>query len=112
MDDQGFKSSAADPCVFVRMSREEYIISVIYVVDLMIFCKTKDNITNIKNSLKEEFSIKDLGDLKYYLGNEIHRKRKDGTIMMKQKAYIKLLLKSSALKTARACTHRRTATRS
>ena len=79
--------------MFVRVSREEHIIIVIYVDDLMIFCKTKDHITNIKNSLKEEFSIKDLGDLKYCLGNEIHRKRKDGTIMMKQKAYIKLILK-------------------
>uniref|UniRef100_A0AAV1TIP8 Polyprotein n=1 Tax=Peronospora matthiolae TaxID=2874970 RepID=A0AAV1TIP8_9STRA len=89
--DQGFKSSAADPCVFVRVTREEYSIIVIYLDDLMIFCKTKEHIASIKNSLMEDFSIKDLGDLKYCLGIEIHRKREDGTIKMNQKAYIKRL---------------------
>uniref|UniRef100_A0AAV1VKM4 Integrase catalytic domain-containing protein n=1 Tax=Peronospora matthiolae TaxID=2874970 RepID=A0AAV1VKM4_9STRA len=88
--DQGFKSSTADPCVFVRVTREEYSIIVIYVDDLMIFCKTKEHIASIKNSLMEDFSIKDLGDLKYCLGIEIHRKR-DGTIKMNQKSYIKRL---------------------
>uniref|UniRef100_A0AAV1U138 Reverse transcriptase Ty1/copia-type domain-containing protein n=1 Tax=Peronospora matthiolae TaxID=2874970 RepID=A0AAV1U138_9STRA len=57
----------------------------------MLFCKTKGNIASIKNSLMEDFSIKDLGDLKYCLGIEIHRKREDGTIKMNQKAYIKRL---------------------
>ena len=41
MDDQGFKSSAADPCVFIRVSREKYSIIVIYVDDLMMFSKMK-----------------------------------------------------------------------
>ena len=91
LNDQGFKSNAADPCVFLRVAREEYSIIVIYVDDLMIFCKTKGHIASIKNSLKKEFSIKDLGDLKYCLGIEIHRKREDGTIKMNQKAYIKRL---------------------
>uniref|UniRef100_A0AAV1UD78 Reverse transcriptase Ty1/copia-type domain-containing protein n=1 Tax=Peronospora matthiolae TaxID=2874970 RepID=A0AAV1UD78_9STRA len=91
LDDQEFKSSAADPCVFVRVTREEYIIIVIYVDDLMISCKTKEHIASIKNSLMEDFSIKDLGDLKYCLRIEIHRKREDGTIKMNQKAYIKRL---------------------
>ena len=59
LDDQGFKSSAADPCVFVRVARDEYSIIVIYVDDLMmIFCKTKGHIEGIKNSSKKEFSIK------------------------------------------------------
>uniref|UniRef100_A0AAV1U342 Polyprotein n=1 Tax=Peronospora matthiolae TaxID=2874970 RepID=A0AAV1U342_9STRA len=68
LDNQGFKSSTADPCVY-----------------------TKEHIASIKNSLMEDFSIKDLGDLKYCLGIEIHRKREDGTIKMNQKAYIKRL---------------------
>ena len=41
LKDQGFKSNAADPCVFVRVSRDEHSIIVIYVDDLMLFCKTK-----------------------------------------------------------------------
>ena len=41
--------------------------------------------------MKEEFSIKELGDLKYCLGIEIHRKREDRAIKMNQQAYIKRL---------------------
>ena len=67
MNDQGFKRSAEDLSVFARVATEEYSIIVIYVDDLAIFCKTKGHIASIKNSLKEEFSINDLGDLKYWL---------------------------------------------
>ena len=91
LEDQKFKISTADRCVFVRVSGEEYSIIVIYVDDLMLFCKTREHIEGIKNALKEEFSIKDLGDLKYCLGIEIHRKREDSVIKMNQKAYIKRL---------------------
>ena len=61
----------------------------IYVDDLMMFCKIKGHIANIKSALKEEFSIKDLEDLKYCLGIEMHRNREDKTIRMNQTAYIK-----------------------
>ena len=41
LNDQGFKSSSADPCVFVRVTREEYIIIFIHVDYSMMFYKTK-----------------------------------------------------------------------
>ena len=52
---------------------------------------TKKHIEDIKIGLKKEFSIKELGDLKYCLGIEIHRKRDDHVIKMNQRAYIKRL---------------------
>ena len=60
----------------------EYSIIVIYVDDVMMFCKTKAHIVDIKIGLKRDFSIKELGDLKYCLGIEIHRKRNEKTILM------------------------------
>ena len=69
----------------------EYSIIVIYVEDLMMFCKTKASIVDIKIGLKRDFSIKELGDLKYCLGIEIHRKRNEKTILMNQQAYIRRL---------------------
>lgn len=91
LENQGFKGTSADPCVFVRVSRNEYSIIIIYVDDLMLFCKTMDHIEDIKSALKEEFSIKELGELKYCLGIEIHRKRDDHVIKINQQAYIKRL---------------------
>ena len=37
---QGSKKTAADPCVFIRVSSMEYSIIIIYVDDLMMFGKT------------------------------------------------------------------------
>ena len=77
--------------MFFRVSTDEYSIIVIYVDDLMICCKTKEQVVGIKNATKKEFSIKDLGDLTYCLGIEIHRKRDERITKMNQRAYIKRL---------------------
>ena len=67
-------------CVFFRVAREEYIIIVIHVDDMMNICKKKGHIESIRSSLKDELSIKDLGNIKYCLGLEFHRKHKlDGS---------------------------------
>ncbi|KAL4099935.1 hypothetical protein PRIC1_007732 [Phytophthora ramorum] len=91
LEDQGFRRSDADPCVYVRRSTDEYSIVVIYVDDLMLFSKTKEHIESIKMALKKEFSIKEQGELKYCLGIEIDRNREDKTILMNQQPYIKRL---------------------
>ncbi|POM68330.1 Integrase catalytic core protein [Phytophthora palmivora] len=73
-----------------------YSIVIVYVDDLMIFSRTKDDIAEIKEALRSEFSIKELGDLKYCLGIEIHRKR-EKMIVMNQRAYIKRLAEKSGV---------------
>ncbi|KAE9016351.1 Retrovirus-related Pol polyprotein from transposon TNT 1-94 [Phytophthora fragariae] len=88
---QGFRRSDADPCVYVRRSSSEYSIAVVYVDNLMLFSKSKAHIESIKRALKDEFSIKELGELKYCLGIEIRRKREEKIIVMNQRAYIKRL---------------------
>ena len=61
LENQGFISASADPCVFIRVSSGEYSIIVIYVDDLMLFGKTEEHIKDIKSALKHEFSIEELG---------------------------------------------------
>ncbi|GMF41846.1 unnamed protein product [Phytophthora lilii] len=85
LEDQGFERSVADPCVYVRVSSTEYSIVVIYVDDLMLFSKCKDQIDGIKQALKTALSIKELGELKYCLGIDIHRMRDDRVIVMNQR---------------------------
>ena len=75
----------------------EYSTIFIYVDDLMMFCKTKEQVEDIKIGLNREFSIKDLGELKYCLGIEIHRKRSEKMIMMNQQAYIRRLAEKFGL---------------
>uniref|UniRef100_H3H6A2 Reverse transcriptase Ty1/copia-type domain-containing protein n=1 Tax=Phytophthora ramorum TaxID=164328 RepID=H3H6A2_PHYRM len=84
LEGQGFHRSAADPCVYVRRSDSKFSIIIVYVDDIMIFSRTKAEIGEIKKALKREFSIKELGELKYCLGIEIHRNRDDKTIVWVQ----------------------------
>ncbi|KAH7472327.1 Retrovirus-related Pol polyprotein from transposon TNT 1-94 [Phytophthora ramorum] len=102
LEGQGFHRSAADPCVYVRRSDSKFSIIIVYVDDLMIFSRTKAEIGEIKKALKREFSIKELGELKYCLGIEIHRNRDDKTIVMNQRAYIQRLAEKFGVEKCKA----------
>ena len=84
LETQGFKKTAADLCVMIRVSSTEYSIIVIYVDDLMMFSKMKEKIEYIKIGLKIEFSIKELRNLRYCLGSEIRRNRSEKMIIVNQ----------------------------
>ena len=91
LEGQEFTRAAAGRCVYVRQSYIEYSLVIIHVDDLMIFARTQEDIDKIKQALKTEFSIKEFGKLKYYLGIEVHRDRLSKTIRMNQRSYIKCL---------------------
>ena len=49
------------------------LVIVIYVDDLIITRSSKDEIAHVKKMLGAEFDMKDLGELKYFLGIEVVR---------------------------------------
>ena len=55
----------------------------------------KEETNRIKQALNKTFKIKDLGDLRYFLGLEVARIKKG--IMMNQRKYVLELLKDSGL---------------
>nr|CCA27079.1 hypothetical protein ALNC14_132230 [Albugo laibachii Nc14] len=75
LDSMRFNALVADPRVYISKKGNKYNIIVIYVDDLMIFTKTEEKTNEIKRAVKEAFSIKELGELGYCLGIEIHRNR-------------------------------------
>ena len=91
LEGQGFTRTAADLCVYVRRSDAEFSLVIIHVDDCMLFAQTQEHIDEIKRLLKTEFSIKELGELKYCLGIELTRDREKRSISMNQRAYIKRL---------------------
>ena len=54
-----------------------------------------EEIDQIKQALNETFKIKDLGDLRYFLGFEVARSKKE--IMINQRKYALKLLKDAGL---------------
>lgn len=85
-----FKRCQSDHSVFVKHTLSGTIILVIYVNDIIISKSDCCGIKEVKVQLKEHFQTKDLGQLRYFLGIEV-AKRKHGLVLCQRK-YIQDLL--------------------
>ena len=86
----GFKPTYSDPCVYVN--NETGVIIAMWVDDLMIFGKDIENINDLKAQLSEEYEMKDLGELKYFLGIQVHRNKERKLIHINQSSYNRTVL--------------------
>jgi len=72
MCEQGYKKSASNHCVFVKIfSNDDFIILLLYVNDMLIVGKDVSKINRFKKQLGESFAMKDLGADKQILGIKI-----------------------------------------
>ena len=63
--------AAADNSLHVLKSETKIVFVAIYVDDLIIGGDHLDEVEPIKGLLKQEFEMKDLGELRFFLGIEI-----------------------------------------
>ena len=63
-----------------------------WVDDLIIFGKDMTSINDLKAQLNEEYEMKDLGELKYFLGIQVHRDRERKIIHISQSGYNRTIL--------------------
>jgi Reverse transcriptase (RNA-dependent DNA polymerase) len=89
-----FVKSSADSSMFVQHSGDIIIIILVYVDDIIITENNKKKIKNVKDYLKNDFDIKDLGKLKYFLGIEIAYS-KEKSLFLSQRKYVLNLLKET-----------------
>ena len=61
----------------------------LYIDDMLITFKSKDEIEKLKTQLNQEFEMKDLGEVKKILGMEICRDRARDNVSMSQKQYLR-----------------------
>ena len=89
---RGYIQSNADHTLFFKHATGKVAILIVYVDDIVI---TRDDVTEIvdlKKYLAQEFEVKDLGQLKYFLGIEISRGPK-GMFLSERKYVLDLLKK-------------------
>ncbi|GKC71804.1 putative RNA-directed DNA polymerase [Tanacetum coccineum] len=86
----GFKQSNSDHTLFLKNRKNRVTCLIIYVDDMVITGNDEEEIKRLKEGLFTEFEMKDLGNLKYFLGIEVLRSPKG--IFICQKKYILDLL--------------------
>ena len=66
----GFTKSKANPNLYFKVMEEEPVILLLYVDDLFL-TRNEKQIVECKKNLVEEFKMKDLGLMHYFLGLEV-----------------------------------------
>jgi hypothetical protein len=86
----GYKQSNADHTMFYKRNVSRVSILIVYVDDIVITGDDDAGIRDLKLHLTREFEVKDLGQLRYFLGIEVSRSSKG--IYLSQRKYILDLL--------------------
>ncbi|KAK2453566.1 putative mitochondrial protein [Trifolium repens] len=92
---EGYIQSTADHSLFTITSGSDFTALLVYVDDIILAGTSVTEIDRIKFILDNNFKIKDLGPLKYFLGFEVAQSREGITIS--QRKYCLDLLKDSGL---------------
>ncbi len=67
----GFQTSNSDFSLYVKKTYRGIVVIIIYVDDLIIIVDSDVDIFDLKKLLKQKFEMKDLGELRYFLGIEV-----------------------------------------
>ena len=72
----GFVQSQSDHSLFIRNNSSCFFAFLVYVDDVILTGNSLKDIEDVKALLNSAFKIKDLGNLKYFLGFEVARCKK------------------------------------
>ena len=97
----GFTQTTGDPCLYVSTEGEPFIVAV-YVDDVLLAGKSDRRIKEVKCALSSQFNVKDMGELKYFLGVKVVQDIPGGTIWMGQPSYTETVLREFSMVDAKA----------
>ncbi|GJW13398.1 cysteine-rich receptor-like protein kinase 8 [Tanacetum coccineum] len=86
----GFNLSYADTSLLTYKKNKDFLALVIYIDDILLTGSNNHPITHFKQQLDQQFSIKDLGNINYYLGIEFLI-NKQGVTMTQRKYALELI---------------------
>ena len=103
MKKQGFVQSENDQCVYFKGNElKERVYLLLYVDDMLVAAKDMSKIQKLKDSLKTEFEMKDLGKATRILGMDIMRDRKLGILKLSQEKYLRQVIRNFNMEGAKA----------
>jgi Reverse transcriptase (RNA-dependent DNA polymerase) len=90
MKKYGFKQGDSDHTLFLKRHNGKITVLIIYVDDMIITGDDVIEIAKLEEQLAQEFEMKNLGGLKYFLGIEVARS-KEGIVLSQRKYILDLL---------------------
>lgn len=81
----GHHQSQADYSLYIKHEASQFTALLVYVDDVVLEDNSLVEIKHVKHLLNQQLRIKDLGQLRYFLGFEIARSKED--IFMNQRKY-------------------------
>ncbi|CAI7888550.1 unnamed protein product, partial [Closterium sp. NIES-54] len=70
---EGFKKSECDHSLFLLQEKEQFLMLLVYVDDILLFSKSSAMIERVEEMLEMQFKCSKMGDVKYYLGMHVER---------------------------------------
>ena len=102
MRSQSYVRSNEDSCLYMKKCIDDsYVILILYVDDMLIAGKNKDELSKLKKILSQTFDMKDLGNAKHFLGMHITWDRSNGYIYLSQYEYVCKILKRFNMENAK-----------
>jgi hypothetical protein len=90
LEDQKFKRSFYDPCLYFRWHEGKFMMVVLWVDDFRVAADNEEDLENFEIEMRKIFPVK-IADKEWYLGMKVVHNRENGTINITQQAYIEKL---------------------
>ncbi|CAI7759685.1 unnamed protein product [Closterium sp. NIES-54] len=83
----GFKKSECDHSLFLLQEKEQFLMLMVYVDDILLFSESSAMIEHMEEMLEMQFKCSKMGDVKYYLRMLVERDLDKGVLSLHQRKY-------------------------
>ncbi|CAI5993872.1 unnamed protein product [Closterium sp. NIES-65] len=83
----GFKKSECDHSLFLLQEKEQFLMLLVYVDDILLFSESSAIIELVEEMLEMQFKCSKMRDVKYYLGMHVERDLDKGVLRLHQRKY-------------------------
>ncbi|CAI7847758.1 unnamed protein product [Closterium sp. NIES-54] len=82
-----FKKSECDHSLFLLQEKEQFLMLLVYVDDILLFSESAAMIERVEEMLEMQFKCSKMGDVEYYLGMHVERDLDKGVLRLHQRKY-------------------------
>ncbi|CAI7880613.1 unnamed protein product [Closterium sp. NIES-53] len=83
----GFKKNECDHRSFLLQEKEQFLMLLVYVDDILLFSESSAMIERVEEMLEMQFKCSKMGDVKYYLGMHVERDLDKRVLRLHQRKY-------------------------